>query len=73
MNLSSAALLFFQFGPTLVQTIQVVLRLIHFDAGRFQARRIAGDGGIFQCGAPGLKILVRLGDALFDRFEFTNF
>src|SRR4029077_6814088 len=41
-SLSPTRLLFFQLGPARIESVQGLLRLIHFDTGGLQTGRIAG-------------------------------
>ena len=63
----------FQFRPSRVQRIQIVLRLVHFNAGSSQAYGVGGHRRILQSRAPHFENPVRVPDALLDRLQFAHF
>src|SRR5260370_16754398 len=66
-------LLLFEFRPPRVQRIHEFLCFVQLGASVLQADSIAGDGRIFERGMPGLKVLFRFMDAVFDGSEFPSF
>jgi len=68
-----SAFLVIELGPSCIESVNILSRLIQLSLSTVKLRSIAHDGGILKRRLAGVKFLLSFGDALLDTLELTSF